>query len=75
MRRAGDQVRINVQLIEAASDRHLWADIFDRKLEDVLALHSDVVRAIANQVKITLTPDEETRLASAREVNPETYEL
>ncbi|MCH7939508.1 MAG: tetratricopeptide repeat protein [Candidatus Marinimicrobia bacterium] len=75
MLRAGDQVRINVQLIEAASDRHLWADIFDRKLEDVLALHSDVVRAIANQVKITLTPDEETRLASAREVNPETYEL
>ncbi|MBW7998530.1 MAG: adenylate/guanylate cyclase domain-containing protein, partial [Candidatus Glassbacteria bacterium] len=46
--RAGDDVRINVQLIEAASDRHLWADIFDRKLENVLALHSDVARAIAN---------------------------
>ncbi len=72
---AGDDVRINVQLIEAASDRHLWADIFDRKLENVLALHSDVARAIANQVKITLTPDEETRLASARRVDPETYEL
>ncbi len=73
--RAGDDVRINVQLIEAAYDRHLWADIFDRKLEDVLALHSDVARAIANEVKITLTPDEETRLASTRRVNPETYEL
>ena len=73
--RAGDDVRINVQLIEAAADRHLWADIFDRKLEDVLALHSDVVRAIANEVKITLTPDEETRLASARRVNPEAYEI
>ncbi len=73
--RAGDQVRFNVQLIEGATDRHLWADIFDRKLEDVLALHSDVARAIANQVKITLTPDEETRLASVRRVNPETYEL
>jgi len=73
--RAGDQVRINVQLIEAAADRHLWADIFDRKLENVLALHSDVARAIAGEVKVTLTPDEETHLASARPVNPETYEL
>ncbi len=73
--RAGDDVRINVQLIEAAADRHLWADNFDRKLEDVLALHSDVARAIANEVKITLTPDEETRLAGARPVNPETYDL
>jgi len=72
--RAGDDVRINVQLIEAAADRHLWADIFDRKLEDVLALHSDVVRAIAGEVKVTLTPEEETRLASPRQVNPETYE-
>ena len=73
--RVGDEVRINVQLIEAATDNHLWADIFDRKLEDILALHSDVARAIANQVKITLTPDEETRLADARPVDPETYEL
>jgi len=72
--RAGDDVRINVQLIEAAADRHLWADIFDRKLEDVLALHSDVVRAIAAEVKVTLTPQEETRLAGARQINPETYE-
>ncbi|MEE9466651.1 MAG: tetratricopeptide repeat protein, partial [Candidatus Neomarinimicrobiota bacterium] len=73
--RAGDDVRINVQLIEAAADRHLWADVFDRKLENVLALHSDVARAIAGEIKVTLTPEEETRLVAARPVNPETYEL
>ncbi len=73
--RAGDQVRFNVQLIEGATDDHLWADMFDRKLVDVLSLHSDVARAIADQVKITLTPGEESLLAGARQVNPETYEL
>ncbi|UCH10910.1 MAG: hypothetical protein JSU61_03220 [Fidelibacterota bacterium] len=73
--RAGDDVRINVQLIEAAADRHLWAEVFDRKLENVLALHSDVDRAIAGEVKVTLTPEEESRLVAARPVNPETYEL
>jgi len=73
--RAGDDVRINVQLIEAAADRHLWAEVFDRKLENVLALHIDVARAIAGEIKVKLTPEEETGLASARRVNPETYEL
>jgi len=72
--RAGDDVRINVQLIEAAADRHLWAGVFDRKLGNVLALHSDVVRAIAGQVKVTLSPEQESRLANTRMVNPETYE-
>ncbi len=72
---AGDDVRINVQLIEAADDRHLWAEMFDRKLEDVLALHSDVVRAIVGAVKVTLTPEDEVRLAVTRSVDPETYEL
>jgi len=72
--RAGDNVRINVQLIEAAADRHLWAEIFDRKLEDVLALHSNVARAIAGEIKVKLTPEEEARLASSRRVNPEAYE-
>ncbi|MBW7996240.1 MAG: tetratricopeptide repeat protein [Candidatus Glassbacteria bacterium] len=72
--RAGDDVRVNVQLIEAAADRHLWAEVFDRKLENVLALHSDVVRAVAGEIKAALTPEQEARLDSARQVNPETYE-
>ena len=72
--RVDDDVRFNVQLIDAAADRHLWAEAFDRKLENVLALHMDVARAIAREVKITLTPEDEVRLAGSRKVNPETYE-
>ena len=65
----GDDVRISVQLIEAAADRHLWAEVFDRNLEDVLAMLSEVARAIANEIKITVTPEEEARLAATRPVN------
>ena len=72
--REGDQVRINVQLIEAATDEHLWADIFDRELTGVLALHSDVIKAIAREIKIKLTPQEETRLANSRLVNSQAYQ-
>ena len=69
----GERVRITVQLIEAASDRNLWADNYDRELSDVLAMHSEVAQAIAREIKIAVTPGEETRLASARAVNPEAY--
>ncbi len=72
--RVGEQVRITAQLIEAATDRHLWADNFDRELRNILALHSDVARAIAKEIKFALTPEEETRLAATRPVNPEAYE-
>jgi len=71
----GEQVRITVQLIEAATDRHLWADNYDRELSDVLALHSEVARSIAHKIRITVTPEEATHLASVREVNPEAYRL
>jgi tetratricopeptide (TPR) repeat protein len=60
-------------LIDATTDRHLWADNFDRELRDILALHSDVARAIAREIKIAVTPEEESRLARARPVNPEAY--
>jgi tetratricopeptide (TPR) repeat protein len=62
-------------LIEAATDRHLWADNFDREMRDILALHSDVARAIAREIKIAVTPEETRHLASARPVNPEAYQL
>jgi serine/threonine protein kinase len=68
--RAGDRVRVSVQLIEAAPERHLWANSYDRQASDVLALHSEVARTVAKQIKVTLTPQEETRLAGARRVNP-----
>jgi serine/threonine-protein kinase len=74
VRRVGDQVRITVQLVEAATGRHLWAESYRRELRDILALESEVARAIAQEIKIALTPEEETRLADARPVNPEAYE-
>ncbi len=72
--RSGDRVRVTAQLIEAATDRHLWADRYDRDLRDVLSLQSEVAQAIARQVEITLTPEEQARLAGARPVHPQAYE-
>ena len=73
--RSGGRVRITAQLIQAATDRHLWAEGYERDLRDVLALQSDVASAIANEIRITLTPQERARLASTREVNREAYEM
>jgi TolB-like protein len=73
--RVGDRVRITAQLIQAEQERHLWAESYERDLRDVLALQSEVARAIANEIRLKLTPQEQTRLASARPVNPEAYRL
>jgi TolB-like protein/Tfp pilus assembly protein PilF len=72
--RAGSRVRISAQLIRAASDRHIWSDSYERELRDILALQSEVARAIAGEVRVKLTPQERVRLASTRQVNPEAYE-
>ena len=72
--RSGDQVRITAQLIEASSDRHIWAEKYEGGLENVLALQDEVARAIARQVRISLTPQEQVRLTSARPVNPQAHE-
>ena len=69
----GGRVRITAQLIEAATDLHLWGDSYDRDLRDVLALHSEVARAIAKEIRIVLTAEEADRLANVREVDPEAY--
>ena len=68
--RAGDRVRITAQLIGAVPERHLWTNTYDRELRDVLALHSEVARAVAREIKIAVTPEEKMRLASVRAVNP-----
>ena len=73
--RFGDTVRITAQLIDAAADRHLWADNFDREMRDIFALLSDVARAIAHKIRIAVTPEEETRLTAARAVSPESHVL
>ncbi len=72
--RSGDRVRITAQLINAATEEHLWADRYERELRDVLSLQNEIVAAIAREINIALTPQEEARLASARTVNPEAHE-
>jgi len=71
--RVAEQVRITAQLIHAPTDTHLWADSYERDMRDVLTLLSEVARTIARQIEITVTPDQEARLAARRPVNPETY--
>jgi TolB-like protein/DNA-binding winged helix-turn-helix (wHTH) protein/Tfp pilus assembly protein PilF len=72
--RAGNRVRITVQLIEVARDRHLWAESYERDLRDVLALQSEVARTIAREIKIAVTPKEEALLAHTRRIHPEAHE-
>ncbi len=72
--RAGNRVRITAQLIHAATDQHIWAKSYERDLSDVLALQSEVARAIADEVQAKLTPQERARLARARPVNPAAHE-
>jgi eukaryotic-like serine/threonine-protein kinase len=72
--RSGDRVRITAQLIDARSDRHLWAKSFERSSRDVLALQDELASAIAREIHVKLTPAEESKLARAPSVNPEAYD-
>ncbi|HEU5401750.1 MAG TPA: winged helix-turn-helix domain-containing protein [Terriglobales bacterium] len=72
--RVRGRVRITVQLILAASDEHLWARTYDRELTDILRVQDEVVLAIASEVRVTLTADEESRLARSRPVEPAAHE-
>ena len=72
--RAGDRVRITAQLIDAARELHLWAESYERDLRDVLSLQSEVAEAIAREVRVKLTPQEQTHLAQVHPVDPEAYE-
>jgi TolB-like protein/Flp pilus assembly protein TadD len=72
--RSGDQVRITAQLIEASTDKHLWSQSYEGELRDTLALQSRVASAIADQIRINLTPREQAALRNVKVVNPEAYE-
>jgi len=72
---SGQRVRITVQLIEAKSDRNIWSRSYERDLRDILALQSELARAIAREIKVVLTPGEQARLAKTRTVIPEAYQL
>jgi tetratricopeptide (TPR) repeat protein len=72
--RSGNGIRITAQLIPADSDENVWADSFERGIEDVLVLHSEVAQQIAHEIQVTVTPQEEALLASVRQVTPEAYD-
>ncbi len=75
VQKAGDKVRVNVQLIDARADTHLWAKSYDRDFKDVLAVESEVAAQIADALKANLSPSESHVLAAARTENTEAYDL
>jgi len=74
VQKSGDAVRVNVQLIKAANDSHLWADTFDRKLTDIFSVESEVAKAIADQLRAHLSGREEQVIAAKPTDNPEAYD-
>jgi TolB-like protein/class 3 adenylate cyclase/Tfp pilus assembly protein PilF len=74
VQKSGDAVRVNVQLIKAANDSHLWADTFDRKLTNIFSVESEVAKAIADQLRVKLTGQEERVIAAKPTNNIEAYD-
>src|SRR2546429_1911498 len=74
VQKRGDVVRVNVQLIKAANDSHLWADTFDRKLTDIFSVESEVAKAVADQLRVHLTGREEQVINAKPTDNPEAYD-
>jgi serine/threonine protein kinase/Flp pilus assembly protein TadD len=72
--RSGNEVRITAQLINARTDTHLWAHSYKRNLQDVLSMQSEVAQAIASEIRVQLTPQEQARFERSRTVNPEAHE-
>jgi TolB-like protein/Flp pilus assembly protein TadD len=75
VQRVADQVRVNVQLINALTDEHLWADTYDRKLTDIFAVESEIAQSVAQALQATLTGSEKRSIAKKPTENPEAYEL
>jgi TolB-like protein/Tfp pilus assembly protein PilF len=75
VQKSNDQVRVNVQLINALTDAHLWAEIYDRKLTDIFAVESDIAKTIADTLQAKLTGSEKTAMSKKPTTNPEAYEL
>jgi len=75
VQRSSDQVRVNVQLINALTDAHLWADTYDRKLTDIFVVESEIAKSIAEALQAKITGSEKSSIAKAPTANPEAYEL
>ena len=74
VQKSGEAVRVNVQLIKAANDSHLWGDTFDRKLTDIFSVESEVAKAIADQLRAKLTGQEEQAISAKPTDNVEAYD-
>jgi serine/threonine protein kinase/Tfp pilus assembly protein PilF len=74
VQKSGDAVRVNVQLIKAANDSHLWADTYDKRLTDIFSVESEVAKAIAEQLRAKLSDQEEQVIAAKPTDNPEAYD-
>src|SRR5438876_8088290 len=74
VQKSGDAVRVNVQLIKAANDSHLWGDTFDRKLTDIFSVESEVAKAVADQLQAKLTGEEEQVIVAKPTDNVEAYD-
>ena len=72
--RSGDQVRITAQLIQVPADKHLWAESYQGNVRDTLAVQNQVARAIAEEIRIEVTPREQAALKSAKKIDPDAYE-
>ena len=72
--RENDEVRVTVQLLDGPEDRHIWSESYERPLHGVLNLQREVAEAVARQIRITLTPEQEARLTAPRTADPEAYE-
>jgi adenylate cyclase len=75
VRRAANRIRINAQMIDGTTGGHLWAERYDRGIEDIFAVQDEVTRTIVSALKVKLTPSEETRRESRGKVDPEAYDL
>ncbi len=75
VKRAGEHAWITIQLIDTATDRHIWARSYERDLRDIAALQSEVARDIAGQIRVQLTPQEQARMARSQRMNSQAYDL
>src|SRR5216110_101330 len=75
VQKANDQVRVNVQLINALTDAHLWAETYDRRLIDIFSVESEIAKAIVESLQAKLTRSEQSSIAKAPTADPEAYEL
>lgn len=72
--RSGNRVRITADLVEAATERHLWAESYEREITDILSLQGEVAQAIAREIQVQVTPQEQRHLSQKRSVSPEAYD-